>query len=614
MPYKKNALHQSFHPDGIYAYPSDSVIRSDIERAKNEYGFNFLRIHIKVDEPRLYYWADQLGLLIMYDLPSTTHDNERSRAYWEQTLRDAIARDTNHPSIFAWVLFNETWGIGYEGYTDETQQWVANMVRLTKRLDPTRLVEDNSACRYDHVVTDINSWHFYIDDIATARKHIEDVAAKTFPGSTFNYIGGRKQGVEPLMNSEFGNVSAGGGDRDISWGVKYLTNELHRHDKICGYLYTELTDLEWEHNGVMNYDRSRKEFGYNAHLPGFSIRDINAPDFLALDSHPCPSLRVGETLRVPVAVSHWSNREAEGLTLHWELNGVDMRGRTKVYAQGNRPAEWKSYTVHPLGDVEATLPNEPCLATLAIWLTDAKGVRLAANYLNVDVQGDVPVAEKIHRGTILARFRPEDCAASQWSGRTFPEAQGKAAGCGAGSFEYRLNLPTGIAPGQIDTMEIVFEGAAKADAEKLDWPARRKPQDYPQTDVKKHPSDVRLILNGTASTALSLADDPADMRGVYSHLAGVHHGSYGELTRITFTMSDALCAAMESDGFLRLTFEVSESATNVGGFCLFGSRTGRYPFDPHVIYRFRDDTLPDDWRSDENLARDVRDVSETRES
>jgi len=603
--YLIGALHQSFHPDGIYTYPSDSVIRGDIERAKNEYGFNFLRIHIKVDEPRLYYWADRLGLLIMYDLPNTTHDNDKSRAYWEQTFREAVARDYNHPSIFSWVLFNETWGIGHGEYTDETQQWVADMYGLAKSLDTTRLVEDNSPCRYDHVVTDINSWHFYIDDYAKARQHIGHVVAETHDGSGFNYIGGRTQGIQPLINSEFGNVSAGGGDRDISWGVKYLTNELRRHDKICGYIYTELTDLEWEHNGVMNYDRSRKEFGYSSHVPGFSIRQINAPDFLVIDCEPCPSADAGETLSIPVAISHWSRRDEENIELHWVLTGVDVRGRTKVYSQDRRPASWVPYTVHPLGDISVTLPNERCLATLAVWLRGRRGILLASNYINIDVQADVPMAEKIHAGTVLARFRPEDYARCEWSGRTFPEAQGKAAGCGTGLIEYHVALPEGIAARQLDTVEIVFEGAAKADAEKLDWPARRRDQDYPQTDTRKHPTDLRLTLNEGPSTELAFADDPADMRGVLSHLASYHHGSYGDLTRITFALSDTYREQIEADGQIRLRFEVSDGAANQGGFCLFGARTGRYPFDPHIILRYRDDTLPAEWRTDEPLTRDV---------
>ena len=64
-------------------------------------------------------------------------------------------------------------------------------IDLAKELDPTRLVEDNSACLYDHVVTDINTWHFYISDYDRARRHVERVVAQTYEGSPFNYVGHR---------------------------------------------------------------------------------------------------------------------------------------------------------------------------------------------------------------------------------------------------------------------------------------------------------------------------------------------------------------------------------------------------------------------------------------
>ena len=67
--YLLGALNQSFNPEGVYTFLTDEAIRRDVERAK-EFGFNFLRLHIKVDEPRLYYWADKLGLLFMCDIPN----------------------------------------------------------------------------------------------------------------------------------------------------------------------------------------------------------------------------------------------------------------------------------------------------------------------------------------------------------------------------------------------------------------------------------------------------------------------------------------------------------------------------------------------------------------
>ena len=235
-------------------------------------GLNGLRIHIKPDEPRRLYWADTIGVLIMEDMPNTWRQTPQARTAWERTMREAVIRDRNHPSIIAWVAFNETWGLGKaEDYKKDrdTQAWVARMVDRIRGLDGRdRLVEDNSPCNYDHIAnTDLNSWHFYIDNHDQARQHIEGVVAKTEPGSGFNYCPGLAQSSLPLINSEYGAVSAGGGDRDISWGLRDLTTQLRRQRKIQGFVYTELTDIEWEHNGLVNYDRTPKRFGYDTWLP-----------------------------------------------------------------------------------------------------------------------------------------------------------------------------------------------------------------------------------------------------------------------------------------------------------------------------------------------------------
>ncbi len=97
---------------------------------------------------------------------------------------------------------------------------------------------------------------------------------QTEPGSGFNYCQGMEQSTAPLMNSEYGSVGAGGGDRDVSWGFHDLTTVLRSYDKIQGYIYTELSDIEWEHNGFLNYDRTPKDFGYSAFVPDMTPADL----------------------------------------------------------------------------------------------------------------------------------------------------------------------------------------------------------------------------------------------------------------------------------------------------------------------------------------------------
>jgi hypothetical protein len=602
--YLMGALNQSFNPQGIYTYPSDEYMKNDMLKTK-EFGFNFLRLHIKVDEPRYLYWADVVGVMLMCDMPNFTHYTEQSRRNWEMTLRDAIDRDFNHPSIIAWCDFNETWGIGHGGYDKEHHAWVEQMYLLTKELDPTRLVEDNSACRYDHVATDINSWHFYIDDYEKTKSHIENVVENTYPGSPFNFVEGRSQGTEPFINSEYGAVSAGGGDRDISWGFKYQTNLLRRHEKIGGYIYTELMDIEWEHNGFMNYDRRLKQFGYDEMSPGFSYRDLNNLDFLVIDAPPCPRYQPGESVKIPIYVSHFSEKQVGKLSLKWRLDVVDMYGEMKTRLSGEPPANWTQYRVTQLPNIAFILPEEPFLGILTVWLEDEKGQRLAANYINLDVYSQkTPKAEILDAQTCVLRFEPNEFHSTTFQ-KVEPVHAGKAYGYGAGQFEYCLTIPEGIDVSAIGSLDLIVEMAAKADGEKVDWPSRRKPVDYPQTDDRKYPTDVTVSINGVEIETITLPDDPADARGVLSHNAAFHHGSYGYLTTIhvDFAGRGAIRDVLTAERKLVVQFAVKPDAQNKGGLAIFGERLGRYPLDPTIrLYARGNIGLKQGWYSSESIA------------
>jgi len=593
--YLRGALDQSFTPEGIYTFRTDADIRRDIEKAK-EFGLNFLRIHIKVDDPRLIYWADKLGLLLMYDMPSTWAYDSEARRTWELTAKAALQRDFNHPSIFAWVLFNETWGLHDPQtgtYTPAIQDWVKRQVHFFKQADPTRLVEDNSPCNYDHVATDINSWHFYINDYARARAHIQKVVDHTFPGSTFNFISG-VQGDQPLMNSEYGGISAGMGDQDISWCFKFLTNELRRHDKISGYIYTELMDIEWERNGYLNYDRTPKTFGYDAFFPGMRVADLNALDFVGFDSPPCPTRVPGSLWKVPVFFSHFSGKPLSDATLRWELRYRDRFGTAKTFGNGNVLFHPKSYGVISVDTLHISLPQERCLGTLRLRVEDSRGRVLAKNYVNVDVTGgSLPRQEKCSDSQIAVRFLPSDFTKQKWEDfENDPRALGsKIAGLGSGFVTYEIPVPAGVSLQKVKKMELLFEGAARAGSvkvnarfEKYPW-TRFKPADYPQTDVTKFPSDVTILVNGVRVDAVRFEDDPADARGVLSHKADFQRGSYGYLTRVEIvgrTLQESL-AKIQAEK-LRITFQVPNTAKNRGGFSLYGEKMGRFPVDPTVIF------------------------------
>jgi len=597
--YLRAALDQSFNPKGLYTAPDEDFLKRDMIIAK-EMGLNALRIHIKPDEPRRLYWADRIGVLILEDMPNTWRQTSQARLAWERTMREAVVRDRNHPAIIAWVAFNETWGLGKpEDYRQDrdTQAWVAKMVDLIRGLDGRdRLVEDNSPCNFDHITnTDLNSWHFYIDDHDAARKHIENVVAKTQPGSGFNYCPGLTQSNRPLINSEYGSVSAGGGDRDISWGLRDLTTQLRRQSKIQGFVYTELTDIEWEHNGLVNYDRTPKQFGYDTWLPDMRPNELLGADFIGYDATPAIVGKPGQTVTVPIFVSHYSGRPGP-VKLRWWVSGYDSRAdiRTVVTPRSD-PLEWRPYDVVDLEPLKITLPDYPFVGALLLTLRDEQNRRFAANFVNLVVKPERPLPRIQRRGPkdVAIRLAPADFASQEWSDPAQAPA-GKVYGHGKGYFEYRIDLPPAVVKAHPESIYYLFQAASKANRQRVDWPVRVNRQDYPQTDtMRTWPSTLVVSLNRRPVDRIELPDDAADARGVLSHLAGVEHGSHGELVDGMAVLTDRDRAGLGAGEPLVLRLTVPADAPHAGGLCIFGAATGELPLDPTLEIHTRD-PLPAD--------------------
>src|SRR5687767_11553184 len=251
------------------------------------------------------------------------------------------------------------------------------MWEVAKTLDGTRLIEDMSVVvwehltAYGHVDTDINSWHFYIDDYERAKAHIEQVVAKSYRGSNFNYIEGFAQQNAPLINSEYGGVGALDGNRDCSWSFKFLTNELRRHPQLSAYIYTELTDVEWEYNGLLSYDRTPKEFGYHPSM-------INQGDVLPIDAAPIARVAPGAAIEVDVMSSHFSRRSRDNVTLHWLYSGIDTLGTVhSSLHRGRHPIAFTHHRVELAERVRITAPNEPMLCTLSVAAVTPEGETVA---------------------------------------------------------------------------------------------------------------------------------------------------------------------------------------------------------------------------------------------
>lgn len=611
--YLRGALYQSYYPEGVYTAASVETLKDDIAYAK-KVGFNFLRIHIKVDDPLLLYWADKLGILLMADFPNFGEggDTPLGRRRFEQMMRETIERDFNHPSIFAWCLFNETWGFGGQStFADNLhdpavgaaaagisaraatqtpaprrkkpavgarpgmtppQVWVQQMWELAKQLDPTRLVEDMSVCHWEHLEyylhcdTDINSWHFYLNDYEKAKAHIDKVVQSTFIGSSFNYVPGFLYKGQPLINSEYGGIGALDGDRDVSWSFKFLTNELRRHQQIAAYIYTELTDVEWEYNGFLNYDRTPKEFGYNPCI-------INESNALPIDSPPVRRLAPGEVARLEVASSHYSTRKHEHVFLHWEMGGVDTQGKLhQDVARGRVPVAFPHRRVAPAHTLELRMPELPMLCTLRLTAVTAAGEKVAENFAHFFVtRGYPPEREEAPRGLLL-RGLPGAWSEAQWSGGSGDREKAKAEdtcyGFGSGYFEWALPL-AGAELTAARRLRVLCEASSHR-------------IDAPQTDSDIFPTTLRMSLNGVRIYEAVLRNHPHDARGVLSYLRG-GVGGYGYPA---YALAEGLLlkeiAARITDGMLRLRCAVPSEALAKGGLTLYGAECGRFPIVPTV--------------------------------
>ncbi len=273
--YLKMVLDQGYWPESLLTPPSDEAIQYDIRMAK-EMGFNGVRKHQKIEDPRFLYWADRMGLLVSAEMANSYMFDDESVSRITREWMDVVTRDYNHPSIVIWVPINESWGI--PNIRDSRQQaHLKAMYMLTRSLDPTRLVIDNDG--WEHTdCTDLFAMHDYSHDGDLFYERFRSVQDGRIPipfqGKLFLAPGFEYNG-SPLFLSEFGGVSYIAPNSDVpdnSWGyegiepgedaalgrMKSLYQAIAKLPRFVAICYTQLTDVEQEVNGLMTYDRTLK--------------------------------------------------------------------------------------------------------------------------------------------------------------------------------------------------------------------------------------------------------------------------------------------------------------------------------------------------------------------
>ncbi len=409
------ALDQDFYPTTIYSTPSMKYLRDEMRKAK-ALGLNTLRCHIKAPDPRYLEAADELGLIVWYEIPNWDRFTMDAANRGDATLRGMLQRDWNHPSLCILSLINESWGIDLS--KPEQRAWLKTEFGAIKRIAGDRLVVDNSACAGNfHLKTDINDYHTYwamperADSFAST---IDQVASR--PAWLFSPYGDAEQtGKEPLVISEFGNWGLPQFPDQIPWwfgrrfgdasvvlpmgvkrrfseygynrsfpmydslavesqraqaeALKYEIEEIRLHGTIEGYVITEFTDINWECNGLLDMWRRPKA---NFHMLGaLQQQDVVIP---RIDRHDALS---GDTMTVRVYFSHYGEGGIAGSKLFWKV-GSDLQGNLPM------PSVLRG-SVGLIGTIHVTLPvvRSPRRVRIDLTVRRGKGETFARNWVDL---------------------------------------------------------------------------------------------------------------------------------------------------------------------------------------------------------------------------------------
>ncbi|OTB05942.1 glycoside hydrolase family 2 protein [Hypoxylon sp. CI-4A] len=273
-------LDQGYWPETGLTPPSPESLKIDIELNK-QMGFNGVRKHQKVEDPVFLYWADKLGFLVWGEMANAYEFNEDYAERFSQEWLEAVKRDINHPSIITWTPVNESWA--YPNLKDNINQrnHIRSLYYITKTLDPTRPINDN--CGWEHVITDLSTFHDYSDapELSRTCATLDGILGKKLGGRDF-FVGPvagddgtrHRQGA-PVFCSEFGGVNIAPATeeqkRERDWGyttatdpkdllkrLEALMQGVVQAGHICGFVYTQLSDIEQEVNGLYTFDRKEK--------------------------------------------------------------------------------------------------------------------------------------------------------------------------------------------------------------------------------------------------------------------------------------------------------------------------------------------------------------------
>ena len=268
--YQRLILDQGYWKNSGLTPPSIDEIKKDIQLTK-EMGFNGARKHQKFEDPYYYYYADELGLLTWCEMPSSYNFNADEVAYVTKEWQEIVNTAKKFSSIITYVPINESWGVRKILVNREQQNFASSLYYLTKAIDPSRLISTNDGwenmCDSDILaIHDYSSLGSELSDRYNEGTY--DDVFQTFRRVLANdnpYLG------QPVLFTEFGGIMFEKDQKDDNWGYNSAAkshdeffNRLEelidgiRECKFQGFCYTQLTDVQQEVNGLLDYEHNVK--------------------------------------------------------------------------------------------------------------------------------------------------------------------------------------------------------------------------------------------------------------------------------------------------------------------------------------------------------------------
>lgn len=276
--YLRGVLDQGYFPEGWYTATTDSALKQDVELTL-ALGFNLARKHQKFEDPRYLYWADRLGLMVWSEMPSGRIFSEALVTDLTQEWTALVRRDQAHPCIVGWVPFNESWGLWHQSERREQRHFADAIYHLTKALDPTRPVVTNDGWEYS--TGDYWTLHLYDSTSAALQSRLASLTQNPAqsihdgPNPRSGALAGADPRHLPLLLTECGgiglvtNPDIGAADaffygdmpQDASAFLARtaeLLNAINDTSKLRGFVWTQLTDVQQEINGLLDFHRNPK--------------------------------------------------------------------------------------------------------------------------------------------------------------------------------------------------------------------------------------------------------------------------------------------------------------------------------------------------------------------